>query len=59
MDEVQVDDRVFATFEKRDEFLAAQIRFLELCNVPPSRDVQEEADDCLKKLHMIVRTFSF
>ena len=57
MDEVQVDDQVFATFEKYDEFCVTQSRFLELCTSPPSSDVQSEADECLKKLDFIVRLY--
>jgi hypothetical protein len=55
MDEVQVDDRVYATFDKYDEFSTVQSRFLELCDAMPSSEVHNEADDCLKKLEMIVR----
>ena len=51
MDDGQLDDKVFATFEKYDEFSDTQAKFLALCNTVSKGD---EADLLLTKLVMIV-----
>ena len=55
MEDGSVEDIVFATFEKHDEFTAAQNRFLELCNKQLTSEEQTEANLLLRRLALIVR----
>ena len=54
MEDGQLDDKVFATFEKYDEFYRLQSDFLRLCSTEPAGDERGEVDLLLKKLSMIV-----
>ncbi|GJE97138.1 tubulin folding cofactor D C terminal domain-containing protein [Phanerochaete sordida] len=54
MIEGQVDDKVFATFDKHDEFAQAQAAFLKLCSSDATEDQRSDADALLKKLSMIL-----
>ena len=54
MEDGAIDDRLFATFEKHDEFVACQSKFLELCNKSLASEEQTEAELLLKRLALIV-----
>jgi len=59
MDEDTHDTRLFAAFERHDEFVAAQNTLLAVdLFVEPAREEQDEEIECSRKLMMIVSRLS-